>query len=339
MTPFDTHVSIDRPHGSPARVSGELVRAMTTLYLSARPEWSRERLVRHLKSKLTDVGLHFHERSLRRQLSGAVESVPPELEAVLRQVIMEDTPHKTEEAIQSALESRGLTTTRPDPDYVSSARAVSLVRLWLYLHRRTSKRALALRLSSDLAARGVTVGLDALQSELAGRGQLVRREVVEILLGYLTEDGITSEADAAAKTDRWKEAIEAFERGRDLVDGERFRALSRLWRMRNQQGGSSRQLATLLHERLREKGVRLGLDHLRRLVSGKARRVRVELMQVMDDMIAEMALAHPPTATNGQDVEWAAKPALREVPGVVDVVPAAAKEEENGTYGARLWSD
>src|SRR5688572_14337742 len=112
MTPLDT-IPNDRPHGSPARVSGELTRAMSTLYLSARPEWSRERLIRHLKDKLTENGVHFHERSLRRQLGGAVESVPPELEAALRQVLMEDTPYNTAEAIEEGLNARGLTTSRP----------------------------------------------------------------------------------------------------------------------------------------------------------------------------------------------------------------------------------
>lgn len=321
MTPFDTYPAhTDRPHGSPARVSGELTRAMSTLYLSARPEWSRERLIRHLKDKLTENGVHFHERSLRRQLGGAVESVPPELEAVLRQVITEDTPYKTDEAIDSALQSRGLTTTRPDPDYVSASRAVSLTRLWLYLHQGTSKRALAQRLSADLASRNVTVGLDALQSELAGRGQLVRREVIELLVSYLAGDEISSEADAYAKADEWKTEIEAFEQGRDLVDGERFRGLARLWQMRHKQA-SSRKLASLLGEKLRERGVKVGLDHLQRLVSGKARRIRVEVMQAMDEMMRgevgegelETLLESEPSAESAQDLAWVQAQPIREL--------------------------
>ncbi len=320
MTPFDTYPSVDRPHGSPARVSGELTRAMSTLYLGARPDWSRERLIRHLKDKLTENGVHFHERSLRRQLGGAVESVPPELEQVLRQVLMEDTPYSTSESIDQALEARGLTTTRPDPDYVSAARAVALTRLWLYLHQGTSKRALAHRLSNDLATKGVTVGLDALQSELAGRGQLVRREVVELLVSYLEGDGITSESDAYAKIDEWKGEIDAFEQGRDLVDGKRFRSLARLWQMRHKQA-SSRRLASLLGEKLRERGVRVGLDHLQRLVSGKARRIRLEVMQAMDDMMKgevgpddlERMLEQEASTEDALDLAWVQAPPIREL--------------------------
>lgn len=320
MTPFDTDHHTDRPHGSPARVSGELTRAMSTLYLSARPEWSRERLIRHLKDKLTEAGVYFHERSLRRQLGGAVESVPPELEDIVRRVLIEDSPYKTVDAIDEALAARGLTTTRPDPDYVAAPRAVLLTRLWLYLHQGTSKRALAQRLSVDLASRGVTVGLDALQSELAGRGQLVRREVIEVLLGYLAADGVTTEVQAQAKADAWMAPIEAFEQGRDLVDGARFRSLARLWQLRHKQA-SSRRLASLLGERLRDKGVRVGLDHLQRLVSGKAKRIRVEVMQAMEDMMKrevpanelDTLLAHEPPAETSKDLAWVQAPPIREL--------------------------
>ena len=315
-----TESSAERAHGSPARVSGELTRAMSTLYLSARPEWSRERLIRHLKDKLTENKVHFHERSLRRQLGGAVESVPPELEQVLRQVLMEDTPYRTSEAIDAALTARGLTTTRPDPDYVAASRAVALTRLWLYLHQGTSKRALAQRLSKDLGARGVTVGLDALQSELAGRGQLVRREVLDILVRYLSEDDVHSEADALARSAALGADIEAFEQGRDLVDGQRFRALARLWQMQHKQA-SSRRLASLLGERLRARGVRVGLDHLQRLVSGKARRIRVEVMQAMDEMMRsevgsgelEQLLEQEPSTEHALDLAWVQAHPIREL--------------------------
>ena len=72
----------DSGTGRPARVPGDLVRAMTALYLAHHPGWSRERLIRRLKERLQADGVKFHERSLRRQLGGAVDSVPPELEAV-----------------------------------------------------------------------------------------------------------------------------------------------------------------------------------------------------------------------------------------------------------------
>jgi len=293
---------------------------MSTLYLSARPEWSRERLIRRLKEKLTENGVRFHERSLRRQLGGAVESVPPELEETLEAVLIEDTPFVSHDVIQAALAERGLTTSRPDPDYVAAERAVLLTRLWLYQNPGISKRALAQRLSKDLAAKGVTVGLDALQSELAGRGQLVRREVLEILVSYLAEKGITSEEDALAKSNEWKEQVDAFEQGRDLVDGQRFRALARLWQVRHKQA-SSRRLAALLGEKLRERGVRVGLDHLQRLVSGKARRIRVEVLQAMDDMLGtelgpeelEQALNKSLPAKRALDLAWVQAQPIREL--------------------------
>lgn len=312
------------PHGSAARVPGQLTRAMSALYLAARPEWTREHLVRRLQQHLAGRGIHFHERSLRRHIRGSVASVPPELEAALEELLQTDLEYTSRESITAALEARGLASSRPDPDYVEAERAVVLTRLWLFLHPETSKRALSLSISEKLAQRGVTVGLDALQSELAGRGQLVRREVIDALLEALAGDGVPTEAAARERAAAAAAEIEAFEQGRELVDGDRFRTLARQWQLM-QREASSRRLATQIEARLRDRGVRLGLDHLQRLISGKARRVRVEVLQVMEEMMtdAPATASEPPTQDTAIELAWVdaqpihelAKEWLRENPG------------------------
>ncbi len=305
-----------RPHGSPARVPGDLVRAMTALYLAHHPGWSRERLIRRLKERLQADGVKFHERSLRRQLGGAVDSVPPELEELTRRVLFEDTPIKTEADLDAAIAQAGLVVARRDARYVTADRAVLLTRLWLFLNPGTSKRALAKRLCDDLATQGIAIGLDALQSELAGRGQLVRREVIDTLLSYLDSKGIHSEAEAQQRLLDWDADLGAFETGRGLVDGRRFRALAKLWQVRHHEA-SSRRLAALLRDRLDSRGIHVGLDHLQRLVGGKARRVRVEVVAAMEAMVreemsaseVEVALRQQLSAAKTTDLAWVlAKP-------------------------------
>ncbi|MFO0728423.1 MAG: hypothetical protein U1E65_31900 [Myxococcota bacterium] len=259
---------------------------MTALYLSHHPGWSRERLIRRLKERLLADGVAFHERSLRRQLGGAVESVPPELEELTKRVLFEDTPIKSEEDLERAINAAGLIVARRDARYVVADRAVLLTRLWLFLNPGLSKRALAKRLCDDLASQGIAIGLDALQSELAGRGQLVRREVIDTLLRYLDDKGIHSELEAQQRLSDWHEELAAFETGRGLVDGRRFRALAKLWQVRHHEA-SSRRLAALLRDRLAGRGIHVGLDHLQRLVGGKARRVRVEVVAAMEAMVRE----------------------------------------------------
>jgi hypothetical protein len=310
----------NRPHGSPARVPGDLTRALCAIYLRSRPEWSRERLIRRLKDRLTAEGVLFHERSLRRQLSGAVDSVPPELENTLKRVLFEDTPINTDDKLQARIVELGLVVARRDAPYVPAERAVMLTRLWLFLNPGTSKRALAKKLCTDLAAHGVGIGLDALQSELAGRGQLVRREVLDQLLAYLETKGIHSEAEAETRLAEWDGDLSAFEAGRGLVDGKRFRALSKLWQVRHREA-SSRRLAALLRERLVARGVNVGLDHLQRLVSGKARRVRVEVVQVMESMVREVmseaemeaALSSAVSPKKTADLAWVAAQPIAEL--------------------------
>jgi hypothetical protein len=84
---------------------------------------------------------------------------------------------------------------------------------------------------------------------------------------------------------------------------------------------SSRRLASLLGERLRARGVRVGLDHLQRLVSGKARRIRVEVMQAMDEMMRsevgsgelEQLLEQEPSTEHALDLAWVQAHPIREL--------------------------
>ena len=80
-------------HVSPERVPGAFFRAMGAHYFKGHPDSSQEFLARDLGRRLAARGIEYHIRTLKRQLTGAVSSVPPEVEAEMCQLLTAgDTP-------------------------------------------------------------------------------------------------------------------------------------------------------------------------------------------------------------------------------------------------------
>ncbi len=284
-----------RNHGSRDRIPGVFFRAMAGLYLESRPDVPREAVVKRLTSRLMERGIEYHVRTVRRQLLGVVESVPPEVEDELRQMIRDDLG-LTDDDIESRIAAKGVHV----PDelrrsmYVPIERAERLTKLWLHLNPGKSKRSLAQHLSADLAGRGVVLSTDSLQSQLAGKGYLVRRELLEMLAAYLAPMGVSSVEDAEVRASALDESIDASIEGRSLVESERFQQLCRIWQLSHREA-SSRRLAQLLRDKLGERGLDVGIHHLQRSIAGKTPRVRADLLQAMEELMAE--------STKGVEVE------------------------------------
>jgi len=131
----------------------------------------------HLKT----LGIDYHVRTLKRQLAGSVSSVPPEVQAAMRHILLRVTELRTDLDIEKALGAAGLWVAPEErrPGYLSTERTVPLVELWLLLNPTRSRRSLAALLSERLAHRGAHLKIDSLQDILAGRQPLARREVHE----------------------------------------------------------------------------------------------------------------------------------------------------------------
>src|SRR5450759_738046 len=76
-----------QPHGSPERRPGALVRAMGEFALSKGLFPSQESLARKLCEDLESYGITYHFRTVKRQISGFIATVPPEVESVLATVV------------------------------------------------------------------------------------------------------------------------------------------------------------------------------------------------------------------------------------------------------------
>lgn len=271
---------------TPERIPGAAFRAAAALHLQRNSHLSREALARDLRERLARRGIRYHLRTLKRQLSGAVATVPPEVERALRDAIAEAGGANAVAEIEQALVEAGLSgeSVATTPTYIACERMLPLAQLWLYLHPERSKRALALRLREELQRNGIRLNVDSLQSILAGKQRLVRREIQDALFALLRSDGVTSAADAEARIEAMSREIRGAQEGRAFESARTIHELARAWKIEHKEP-SSRRLAILLRQRLAERGIMIGLPHVQKLVDGRARRVRHAMARAIESIL------------------------------------------------------
>jgi hypothetical protein len=274
--------------GSPERVPGALFRALATLFVRGHPAVSRGALARELSQRLAPSGIRYHLRTLRRQLSGAVSTVPPEVEEAMRQILRERDGRTRDEDVERALAASGIEIPQGERSsaHVMVERILPLVELWFHLNPGKSKRFLASRLRNNLGHEARRSTLDSLQSVLAGRKRLVQRAVHRLLLGYLAELGVTSEEEAKVQARELHQDIRRSLRRRSFVDANRFRQLCRLWQFHRHEP-STRRLAVLLKERLPRWGLSASVEHLQTIINGDRRCVRYAFLEAMEEVLRE----------------------------------------------------
>jgi len=306
-----------RSHGSPERIAGKLARAMGEFALSKGLFPSKESLARKLCEDLKSCGVIYHIRTLKRRISGAIGTVPPEVESVLATVVFNDNGRRSGVDIRQLCAEAGIN--RPDgkdsPAYVLSEKVLPLAQLWLHLNPQASKRALANRLQHDLEKQGISYTVDTLQAILAGKNWLLVRPVIgERLVEYLRDVGINSRAEAAARIQAQAEDIRRSLAERQLLPIRRFRELCQLWLWKHH-NASAQHLAAALQQRLLERGVQMNRDYIQHAVSARSRHVRRRLELVLEELLrkdlaaskdldAALASTSRDRLRHKQDMEW-----------------------------------
>jgi hypothetical protein len=274
-------------HGSLERMPGALFRAMGALVVQKK-DCSREALALGLQEHLDTLGVDYHVRTLKRQLTGSVSSVPPEVQGAMRHVLLRANGLRTDLDIEKALADAGLWVAPEDrqAEYLSTERIVPLAGLWLLVNPTRSRRWLATILSERLAGRGVPLKVDPLQTVLAGRQRLARREVHEELLALLSAHGIGAEDEARARWQRSQDDLAVYAQDRALAPAGRLADLARAWKLCRHEP-SSRHLASILREKLLERGIDLGLRRVQEALDGKAKHVRCALIVELEGLLRE----------------------------------------------------
>jgi RNA polymerase sigma-32 factor len=241
--------------------------------------------------------------------------VPPEVLETLRTIVTESVgtgDGASDGAHAGILDGFDLTDGGVDvlPLYVARERVLPFAELWLYLHPDQSKRALAMRLRSELEAVGIRLNIDSLQSILAGKQQLVRREIKATLLAMLQGDGIETVEQAEARWQEMSDEIRTSHEGRFFENARKIHDIAREWKVVHKEP-SSRKLAMKLRLRLAERGVEIGLPHIQKLVDGRAFRIRHGVALVIEGILREEMASHSPdvmasasTPTSELDLAW-----------------------------------
>lgn len=268
------------------RVPGRLFRGMGVLYLRLKPDSSRESLARDLRDHLRTLGVRYHMRSLKRQLSGDVSTVPASVQQAMHDLLLRDTSLQTAADVEFALWTAGLAvvTDRRRSAYVSTERILPLTQLWLMFNPTRSRRSLAVTLSQRLAGNGIDLKIDVLQVVLAGRQPTARREILEALLGLLTDHGIESESDAVARCTARSQDIAQYAAARRLEPVDRFASLVLTWKVHTR-APSMRRLAFRLKERLSARGLELSVARIQTALAGKTKTVRAALVLEMETLL------------------------------------------------------
>ncbi len=272
-----------------ARVPGIFFRALATYFLRKNPAHSREALARALCSRLRISGAKYHERTLKRQLSGEIASVAPEVERTMLQLLLESNGFATEAQIEKALAAEGLDVSPEDrlPANVPGETVIALAHLWLHLNPDKSKRFLACQIRKRLRSQGINLSAVRLQSVLAGRfHRFVRRQIRDTLLALLAQQGVDSEESAGAQVEGQSDEIRRSVEARKLDDPKRLVQLAGLWKLLHHDY-SARHLAVSLRCTLSEQGILMSLDYLQRLVDGRTRWVRRGVVVAMEKLIQE----------------------------------------------------
>lgn len=281
--------------GATERIPGTAFRTVVARFVDQNPGLSREAVARVLRDRLAERGVDYHLRTLKRQISGAVATVPPEVLDALRAVIGEfGGPNDSAQQGQSnaLLEVLQVAEADTQPVYVARERVLPIVELWLYLHPDQSKRALATALRAGLEKVGIQLNLDSLQSILAGKQQLVRREVKEVLVSMLQSHGIENAEQARARWDAMSNEIRTAHEGRFFENAQKIHDIAREWKVVYKEP-SSRKLAIQLRRRLAERSIEMGLPHIQKLVDGRAHRIRHGVAIAIEEILREEIAARP----------------------------------------------
>ena len=272
-----------------ARVPGTFFRALATFFLRKNPAYSREALARALCSRLRISGTKYHERTLKRQLGGAIASVPPEVERTMVQLLLESNGLTTEAEIERALAAEGLNVSPQDrlPSNVPGETVIPLTHLWLHLNPDKSRRFLACQIrkrlrSEDIGSSTVhlqSVWRDALAALSDGRYET-------LCLPFLAEHDVHSGPSTWAEVERRSDEIRRSVEARQLDGPKRLVQLAGLWKLLHHDY-SSRHLAASPETHSLGAG---DLDELRLSATSGERqntRVRRAVVAAMEKLLQE----------------------------------------------------
>lgn len=232
------------------------------------PSWAR--LVRDLGDPLEKQGLHYHPRTLKRQLNGKISYVPAGLEHAFDKWIAKKGERYGKAWVKKIQNVAPQNEAEDDPlIYVPVQNFQNLAQIYLAGHPGLSRRKLAFLLQKNLADRDFDVGMEAIQSAVAGKTQRVRRIYEQVLEEMVENMPPENERHAPTHFLEYGDATHLPK----VVEGI----------LAQNPGLSRRKIAGLLREELASRDIAMSLNSLQVILSGKTQKTR----RIILDLIAQ----------------------------------------------------
>jgi hypothetical protein len=278
---------------------GPLQTAFQTL--SRLPEApAQAEVLRKLHQTLQKKGVSYHPRTIKRQLQGDIEYIPPFLEETFFAWLREAFPklHDQLQPIHQREKSR-LAQSHDGDLYVAPGFFLEMADAYLFRHKDLSRRRLALALKDSMAQKGFPLGLETLQAALSGKTQKVRKVVEDQLLEYFLQEGFSARSEV--------ESFLAAHRGTDVPEvtkvdvGETAKSVEAF--LLKVKGFTKRQLALHLKNRLTEKGYVYHLSSLQSILEGNTRKTRKVVLDTLQEIFASEGVEAGPSLSPDQ-LHW-----------------------------------
>lgn len=231
---------------------------------------SRRRLAMQIKKDAHRLGRQVSLKTIQR----AFVSRAPRAEKTVKDVVLgylNKEGYRSPAQIQKLIDRQGQTM-RARERLVDTEPLARLMRLWLFVHPKKTKRILAKRLKLRLLQRGFDYDLGSIQNVLSGKAKRTRQVVVDSLKELLIRehygDEVRLKRALAALTDTQSSLFESVPAKNIARDCRRFLKKNRGW--------TKRQLALKLARDLKERGYAVSPITLQYTLAGRratARRI------------------------------------------------------------------
>lgn len=231
------------------------------------PSWAR--LVRDLDEPLKRLGLAYHPRTLKRQLNGKISYVPAGLERAFEEWLEGHRERLGKSWVKDIQSTQTQESAEDDPLlYVPVQNFQNLAKKYLAGHPGLSRRKLALLLQKKLADQNFSVGMEAIQSAVAGKTQRVRHIYEQVLTEMVAEMPEKPGQESAGQSLEYGDAASVPQ----VVDEI----------LAQNPGFSRRKIAGLLKQELNAHKISMSLNSLQVILSGKTRKTRHLILELLD---------------------------------------------------------
>lgn len=316
------------------KVFGKPLQKLYTNLLKSRLAPQSAEVVSYLEKNLIKEGLHYHPRTLKRQLSGKIRYIPEALEHTLlnwlqseikkpllkSKNITEQKKLKThyKKLIKDfEIDQAEIKNSNDEDLYISPEFFLKMARAYTLLKKQTSQRQLAVLIQKKLKQKNLTLGLETIQSVFAGKTKKIRKNLQEALLELFVKEGFASQTEVEKYLDQLDtkqilpNAVVKVGNLPQKIEAYRIRLKLR----------SKRQLALHIQNQLRAQGYQFHLSSLQSVLEGKTKRTKHIVLETIQNLLkTHEATASYPTKLTETEKQQHGYVDAKGIPSLVEQV-------------------